>query len=61
MEILLMLVFVSMVFLAGALLAFAYSVKNGEADHADRLSQMPLCSPDGDPFNDPLNDMKEKP
>lgn len=42
MEILLMLVFISVVFLGAAVLAFAYSVKSGEADHADRLSLMPF-------------------
>jgi cbb3-type cytochrome oxidase maturation protein len=45
MEILLMLVFVSIVFLFGAIFAFAYSVKSGEADHADRLALMPLHDP----------------
>ena len=42
MEIILLLVFVSVMFLFGAIFAFAYSVKSGEADHADRLALMPL-------------------
>lgn len=37
-----MLVFISLVFLAIGLLAFSYSVKSGEIDHAERLAQLPL-------------------
>lgn len=37
-----MLIFISFVFMVGAILAFVYSVKSGEADHADRLALMPF-------------------
>ncbi len=42
-----MLVFVSVVFLGGAILAFVYSVQSGEADHADRLAVLPLQTEEG--------------
>lgn len=53
MNILLLLVFISVMFLGGALLSFAYSVRSGEADHADRLALMPFtdsANPGGDTF-----------
>lgn len=37
-----LLVFVSLMIVAGAILAFTWSVKEHEHDHADRLSLMPL-------------------
>lgn len=42
MEIVLALVFVCLVFVAGALLAFGYSVRHGDHEQAERLSLMPL-------------------
>lgn len=37
-----LLVFVSLMIVVGALLAFAWSVKEREQEHADRLSLLPL-------------------
>lgn len=42
MNVVVLLVFVSLMIVAGAILAFAWSVKEHEQDHADRLSLMPL-------------------
>jgi len=42
MEVLLLLVFVSLTLAVGAVLCFGYSVKQGDAEQAERLSLMPL-------------------
>lgn len=42
MNVVALLVFVSLMIVLGALLAFAWSVKEQEHDHADRLSLLPL-------------------
>jgi nitrogen fixation-related uncharacterized protein len=42
MKILILLIFVSLVFVVGALLSFALSVKNEDFDHMDELSLLPL-------------------
>jgi len=42
MEILLGLVFICLVLVAGALLAFGYSVHCGDHEQAERMSLMPL-------------------
>ncbi len=44
MEILILLVFISLILLAGTLLLFAYSIKQGDHEQADRLSLLPLDS-----------------
>jgi nitrogen fixation-related uncharacterized protein len=53
MNILLMLIFVSVVFFVGAILSFIYSVRSGEADHADRLALMPFRDPSAEPSAEP--------
>jgi len=47
MEIILGLVFICLVLVAGALLAFFYSVHAGDHEQAERMSLMPL--EDGEP------------
>ncbi len=42
MEIMIVQVFVSLLLVAGAVVLFAYSVKQGDPEHADRLSILPL-------------------
>jgi nitrogen fixation-related uncharacterized protein len=42
MEVLLLLVFVSLTLALGAMLCFVYSVRQGDAEQAERLSLMPL-------------------
>jgi hypothetical protein len=42
MEILIVQIFVSLLLVAGAIVLFAYSVKQGDPEHADRLSILPL-------------------
>ncbi len=42
MEIMIVQVFVSLLLVACAVVLFAYSVKQGDPDHADRLSILPL-------------------
>lgn len=42
MKILILLVFVSLIFVIGAVLSFALSVKNEDFDHIDELSLLPL-------------------
>jgi cbb3-type cytochrome oxidase maturation protein len=49
MDILLLLIFVSVIFFGGAVLSFVYSVKSGEADHADRLALLPFRDPSTEP------------
>lgn len=45
MEVLILLVFVSIVFVAGALAFFAWSLRERTLDHADRLALLPLDEP----------------
>jgi len=42
MNVLVLLVFVTLMLVVGAVVAFAWSVKQDEHDHADRLSLLPL-------------------
>ncbi len=42
MNVLVLPVFVSLVLVAGAVLALLYSVKQGDHEHAERLSLLPL-------------------
>lgn len=42
MNVIVLLVFVSLMIVVGALLAFAWSMKESEHEHADRLSLLPL-------------------
>ena len=42
MDILIVLVFISLVFVAGALLLFLRGIHGGDFDHGDRLSLLPL-------------------
>lgn len=42
MQILILLMFISLMFFAAAALGFAFSVKNQEAEHAERLARMPF-------------------
>lgn len=42
MNVLVLLVFVTLMLVVGAVIAFAWSVKQDEHDHADRLSLLPL-------------------
>jgi cbb3-type cytochrome oxidase maturation protein len=44
MEILILLVFVSLMLLAAALLSFGYSIRQGDHEQAERLSLLPLDS-----------------
>ncbi|MGC4117492.1 MAG: cytochrome oxidase [Myxococcales bacterium] len=44
MEIILGLIFICLVLVAGALLAFGYSVHAGDHEQAERMSLMPLES-----------------
>lgn len=45
MQILILLMFVSLMFFAAAALGFAYSVRSREAAHSDRLATL-ACQPD---------------
>ncbi len=47
MDVLIVLVFVSLVFVAGAILLFLKSLHQRDFEHADRLALLPLL--DGDP------------
>lgn len=42
MNVLVLPLFVTLLLVAGALVLFAYSVKQGDHEHADRLSLIPL-------------------
>lgn len=42
MNVLILLVFVSLVLVAGALLLLAWSLKQSDHEHADRLSLLPM-------------------
>jgi hypothetical protein len=48
MEILIVQVFVSLLLVAGGVLALAYSLKQADHEHADRLSLLPLQDTDTD-------------
>ncbi len=50
MEVLVLQVFVSLSLVAGGLLLFAYSARQRDADHADRLALAPLDDDAGDSF-----------
>jgi nitrogen fixation-related uncharacterized protein len=52
MEILVVQIFVSLLLVVGGVLALAYSVKQADHEHADRLSILPL--EDDEPNNLPL-------
>ncbi|HEY3444765.1 MAG TPA: cbb3-type cytochrome oxidase assembly protein CcoS [Myxococcales bacterium] len=54
MEIILGLIFICLVLVAGALLAFGYSVHAGDHEQAERMSLMPLESD-----SQPLREKKE--
>jgi hypothetical protein len=47
MDVLILLVFVSLVLVAGALVLFLSRIHGGDFDHSDRLSLLPL-EPDGE-------------
>lgn len=46
MEILLMLIFISVLFFITAAVGFAFSVRSGEAAHSDRLAALPFHDDD---------------
>jgi nitrogen fixation-related uncharacterized protein len=46
MNVLVLPVFISLVLVAGALVALLYSVKQGDHEHAERLSLLPLDDDD---------------
>lgn len=55
MNVLALQVFVSLMLVAGALIALLYSVKQGDHEHAERLSLLPLeddCPADSDAPHD---------
>jgi hypothetical protein len=47
-EILIVQVFVSLLLVAGGVVLYAYSVKQADHEHADRLSILPLQDDDND-------------
>lgn len=49
MEIVILLVFVSLVLAIGAVVFFAWSVREGTHQHADRLALLPLEDDHGEP------------
>ncbi len=49
MEVLVLQVFVSLALVVGALLLFAYSARQRDLDHADRLALAPLGDDDARP------------
>jgi hypothetical protein len=51
MEVLTLQVFVSLTLVVGSVLLFAYSVHEGDYEHADRLSLLPIASDDPRPGN----------
>jgi len=53
MEIIIGLVFICLVLVAGALLAFGYSIHSGDHEQAERMSLMPLET------DDPRREKKE--
>lgn len=47
MDVLIVLVFVSLVFVAGSLLLLFFSLHQRDFEHAERLSLLPLLDPQG--------------
>ena len=52
MSIIIIQVFVGLVLVAGALVLLAYSVRQNDVDHADRLSLLPLDEDAGEERRD---------
>jgi len=48
MDVLIVLVFVSIVFVGGAIVLFVVSLNQRDFEHAERLSLLPLSDPSGD-------------
>lgn len=60
MNVLPLQVFVSLMLVVGAVLALAWSLKQSDHEHADRLSLLPLDD-DGQPKQDPETPAAPKP
>lgn len=58
MDVLIVLVFISLLLVAGGLILLFRSLKEGDAEHADRLSLMPLAR-DDEPGQHTNNESKE--
>ena len=56
MEIIVVQVFVSLLLVVGGVVLLAYSIKQADHEHADRLSILPLQD---DAREDPVNEGKE--
>ncbi|MCY2959866.1 MAG: cbb3-type cytochrome oxidase assembly protein CcoS [Planctomycetota bacterium] len=48
MDVLIVLVFISIVFVGGAILLFVVSLNRRDFEHAERLSLLPLTDPSGE-------------
>lgn len=46
MNVIILQVFVGLILAAGALILFAYSVRSGDHEHAERLSLLPIAEDD---------------
>ena len=56
MEVVILQVFVSLMLVLGSVIAFAYSVRGRDYEHADRLSLLPIQTDDATP-----NDRADQP
>ena len=53
MEVLILQVFVSLVLVAGSVVLFAFSMRQRDHEHADRLALFPMARDDAPPSKEP--------